>query len=57
MLSLPINNDIPISLHKSKSNKKIKLRRGNLISCPDGLPHPVHGGVGKLSLEVKQEPR
>ena len=52
----PINNDIPVSLYKPQSNKKIELRRGHLISSPDGLPDPVHRGVGEFSLEIKQEP-
>ena len=37
----PINNDIPVSLYKPQSYEKIELRRGHLISSPDGLPHPV----------------
>lgn len=51
-----VDDDVPISLHKSQRHKQIEMRRAHVFGRPDRLPDSEHVTVDELSLEVEQKP-
>lgn len=34
-----LQNDVSVDLHQSQGDEQNKVARGDILSCPDGLPH------------------